>query len=348
VTAERATVAPGLDLVPKRTVLDGPIDVRFVLRPGDRSLVAAGDTLVPGSRIVDRVRDARLAEVRAGSVDDDARPGDHWSPTAGSGIPLRRGPGGTTGELLFEQGGHWRLAVGEHTEPVDTPIAGVVREVRPGVGIGVRAEGRVIRGIEALGEPTRGVLAIGAESGEGTGPGIVLRPGSLDIGLAGTILVVGSRVDAEALTRARAMGLRGVVVGGLAGKERRDFLASEARQRASLHRLPPFAVLVLDGATRRRIAGPITDIFAALAGREVAIVTEPPALVFDEPTVQLPLPAPDLVRVRAGERAGREGRWGGLAGLRRFTDGAFLEAGWVHLDGGGPVAVPLADLERFA
>ena len=82
-----------------------------------------------------------------------------------------------------------------------------------------------------------------------------LRSGGLDVGSAGTILVVGSRVDAETLTRARAMGVCGIIVAGLASKERRDFLASEARQRAALHRLPPFAVLVLDGATRRPLAG---------------------------------------------------------------------------------------------
>jgi hypothetical protein len=70
--------------------------------------------------------------------------------------------------------------------------------------------------------------------------------------------------------------------------------------------------------------------------------------VFDEPSIEIPAPAPDLVRVRAGERAGAEGRWAGLAGLRRFADGSFLEAGWVELDGDGRVAVPLADLERFA
>ena len=144
------------------------------------------------------------------------------------------------------------------------------------------------------------------------------------------------------------MGLRGIIVAGLAGKERRDFLASEARQRASLHRLPTFAVLVLDGAVRRPIASPVAAVLAALAGREVAIVMDPPALVFDEPTSSSPPPPPDLVRVRAGERAGREGRWAGLAGLRRFAGGTFLEAGWVRFDGGPPVAVPLADLERFA
>lgn len=334
--------------VAARTVVDGPIEVRFPLRPGDRSFVVPGEAVVPGARIAERLRDPRLVEVGAAPVSDDVRPGDRWAPaSAGGGVHLRRGHGAATGELLFELGGNWRMAAGEHPEQVDAPIAGVVHEVRPGIGIGVRAEGRVIRGVEALGDPTRGVLAIGVEPGDAAGPGLVLRPGSLDVGLAGTILVVGSRVDAEALTRARAMGLRGVIVAGLAGKERRDFINSEARQRASLHRLPTFAVLVLDGAVRRRIASPIAAVLSALAGREVAIVTDPPALVFDEPSIHIDRPPADLVRIKAGERAGREGRWDGLAGLRRFPGGTFLEAGWVELDSGQRVAVPIGDIERF-
>jgi hypothetical protein len=338
----------GLGFVARRTVVEGPIEVRFPLGPGDRSFVTPGEALVPGARIADRLRDPRLVEIAHSPVPDSARPGERWAPpSTGAGIQLRRGHGASTGELLFELGGHWRMAAGEHPEQVDSPIGGVVHEVRPGIGIGVRAEGRVIRGVEALGDPTRGTLALGAEPGDAAGPGLVLRPGSLDVGLSGTILVVGSRIDAEALTRARAMGLRGVIVAGLAGKERRDFIASEARQRASLHRLPTFAVLVLDGAVRRRIASPVAEVLAALAGREVAIVTDPPALVFDEPSIQLEPPDPELVRVRSGERVGREGRWGGLAGLRRFSGGTYLEAGWVDIDGGGRVAVPLADLERF-
>ena len=76
-------------------------------------------------------------------------------------------------------------------------------------------------------------------------------------------------------------------------------------------------------------------------------MTDPPALVFDEPV------DPAAGR-RAGPRPGprrgarrREGRWGGLAGLRRFAGGAFLEAGWVSSATSGTVAIPLADLERF-
>ena len=149
-------------------------------------------------------------------------------------------------------------------------------------------------------------------------PKASLRSGGLDVGSAGTILVVGSRVDAETLTRARAMGVCGVVVAGLSSKERRDFIASEARQRAALHRLPPFAVLVLDGATRRPLAGAVQAVLAALVGREVAIVTRPadarlrPAEPGDPRPAGRPRPDPGgiarrprgTVRARRSVRAG--------------------------------------------
>ena len=159
--------------------------------------------------------------------------------------------------------------------------------------------------------------------------------------------MVAGRVDAETLTRARAMGIRGIVVGSLTAKDLRDFAASEARQRASLHRLPPFGVLVLDGAIRRRVAAPIRAVLAALAGRDVAIVGDPPQLVFDATTLALPKPDPALVRVRQGSWGGREGHWAGPAGVRRFRGGVTLEAGFVAFDDGPPIALPLADLERF-
>jgi hypothetical protein len=267
--------------------------------------------------------------------------------TAGTtGVRLRRGGGAEEGELLYEHGDHWVLAAGEHPEAIECPLAGVVRDVRPGLGIRVRAQGRALRGVEALGDPTYGRLSLGSDrSDQRHGR---LRSTSLDVGLAGTILVIGSRVDAEALTRARAMGVRGVVVSGLGGKERRDFLASEARQRAALHKLPPFAVLVLDGALRRPIAGPIAAVLEGLSGRSVAITVDPPALVFDEPGFEILPPPADHVRVRSGEHAGEEGRWAGLAGVRRFAGGTFLEAGWIQLGNEAPLAVPIADLERFA
>jgi hypothetical protein len=143
------------------------------------------------------------------------------------------------------------------------------------------------------------------------------------------------------------MGIRGIVVGALTAKDLRDFAASEARQRASLHRLPPFAVLVMDGAIRRSVATPVRALLAALAGHEVAIAADPPQLLFDPVGLRLPRVPPDLVRVRQGAWGGREGRWAGPAGVRTFRGGVRLEAGFVRFDDPTPTALPLADLERF-
>ena len=322
-----------LALVPARCLVTAPVDVVFALAPGDRALVAAGDSVVVGAPIAERLRDPRLDEITV--VDPaEARPGARWAGNAKQGEP--RGPGG---EFMFLWRGRWRVATGDIADPIESPFAGIVREVRPGTAVTIRAAGRGLRGVVALGSPTRGRLRAGSDR--------ELRSGGLDVGSAGTILVIGSRVDAETLTRARAMGVRGVVVAGMSSKERRDFLASEARQRAALHRLPPFAVLVLDGAARRPMGGAVLALLGALTGHEVAIVTDPPMLVFDRPALAVPAPPADLVRIRAGMFAGREGRFLEAIGPRRFAGGGHLEAGLVRLPDGTTTAVPIGDLERF-
>ena len=89
------------------------------------------------------------------------------------------------------------------------------------------------------------------------------------------------------------------------------------------------------------------DVLTALQGQEVAIVSDPPMLIFDAPDQELPVPRPDLVRIRGGQLAGTEGTWVGVVGPRRFAGGVHLEAGAVRFDDGSVVAVPLGDLERF-
>ena len=327
--------ANGLDLrlVPARPLISGPVDVVFRLAPGDRPVVATGDSVVVGAPIAQRLRDPRLDELTLPAT-ATPRPGRRWTTPSGA-----RGGQAASGEFVFGWRGRWRVATGDLSDPLEVPFAGIVRDVRPGSAITVRAAGRGIRGIVVLGGPTRGRLQA-TPDGE-------LRAASLDIGSAGSILVVGSRVDAETLTRARAMGVRGVIVTGLSSKERRDYLASEARQRSALHRLPPFAVLVLEGAVRRPLAGGVLTVLTSLVGHEVAIVADPPMLIFDVPNLQVPPPPADLVRVRGGSLAGREGRFVEAIGPRRFAGGVRLEAALVRFPDGTVAAVPLGDLERF-
>ncbi len=246
------------------------------------------------------------------------------------------------GTLLFELDGRWRAATGERQQVVLAPTSGVVVESRNGIAVTLEAAGAAIVGVLAGGSPSRGRLDV---------PKLVdgeLRALTLDVSKAGSIVVAGGRISAEALTRARAMNVRGMIAGSLGSGELRDLAASEARQQGGLHDLPPFGVLALDGHQTRPIASPILTLLTALSGREVAIVTDPPMLVLDAMDVPLPKLPPDWVRVRSGPHAGREGRWTGSAGLRRFKAGIHLEAANVRLgDDKEATVIALADLERF-
>jgi len=330
----------GLALVVRRPLIAGPIDAFFPLRPGDRALVETGQAVVRDGPLAERLREPRTAVVGGPRAGGPEGPGDTWTPPAHRprGRNAQRDVGG---ELLFQIGGRWRVATSDTLEPLDAPFPGIVRDVRDGIGIRLRSPAKGVLGDEVLAGPTSGRLEIV------TGPDGELRAPQVDVGAAGAILVAGARIDAEALTRARAVGVRGVIVATLGIKERHDFLASERRGRAGVHGVHPFGILVLDGAGRRPIASPVMAILEALEGRTVAIVGDPPCLVVDDPDLELPLPAADLVRVTAGPLAGAEGTWIGLAGPRRFPAGVSLEAGFVRFGDRPPIAVPLGDLVRF-
>src|SRR6187200_2805292 len=110
---DAAGQADELGLVATRRLVEGSTDVRFRLLPGDRALVGPGESVVPGAPIAERLRDPRLLEIAIPSG-TDALPGDRIA----------------EGELLFDWKGHWRVAASDMSEPIETPVAGIVREVR--------------------------------------------------------------------------------------------------------------------------------------------------------------------------------------------------------------------------
>jgi hypothetical protein len=246
------------------------------------------------------------------------------------------------GTLLFESEGRWRAAAGERHEVVQSPVAGVVLSARNAVDVTLEVVGAAMPGAIAAGEPSRGYLDVPRlTDGE-------LWASALDVGRAGAVVVAGSRISGQAISRARAMSIRGLIAGSVGEGELRDLEASEVRQKASLAPSVPFGLIALDGHGRRPIATPILAMLAALAGREVAIVTDPALLVFDAANVPLPELPPDWVRARSGARAGSEGRWLSSVGMYRFRGGLYLEGAVVRfVDDEETSIVPVADLERF-
>ena len=326
----------GLELVPVRRMVSVRPRVRLDLRPGDRTLVVAGALVRPGDLLAERVRDPRLVETPgARGAQPILLPGA-WS----AAEPGRGGrPQGPSGEVLYEQGGTRRLASGARPDLLYAPGGGRVAAVEPGSGIVLELDGIGIAAREMLGDPHHGRLVVLPEDAD---PRL-----ALDVGLAGAIVVLPGRADAEVLARARAMGIHGALLGALSERDRRDLAASDARQRAGLHRLPPFAVLILDGFLRHPISTSVRSVLEALSGREVGIVGGPPLLLAPSMPGGLPRPAAARVRVRGGLDAGHEGTWLGLAGPRRVRAGMTVECGFVRLDDGRTIAVPVGELERF-
>jgi hypothetical protein len=383
-TAERQLpldLPAGLERVAGRRILVFAPVIEFNLGPGDRALVGPGDTVVAGQAIAERTPDAEIVDVGRlpidlpawsrrepdGTVADGSgagpspmairteaasrrerrtppEPGKWW---VGGAERRERTPKGKdqvriSGTLLFESRGRWRAAAGDRHETVESPVDGVVREARNALGVAVQAAGAAIHGQIGAGDPSRGYLDVPRlTDGE-------LWASALDVGRSGAVVVAGSRISSQAISRARAMSIRGLVSGSVGQSELRDLAASQSRQRASLAPSVSFGLIALDGYQRRPLATPVLALLAALAGREVAIVPDPPLLVFDVAEVPLPELPIDWVRVRSGQYAGREGRWLEALGTRRFRAGIHLDAALVRfVDESDPTIVPVADLERF-
>lgn len=338
-------------LVPVRSVgIDTPA-CRFALGPADRVMVVVGDRVGPGDPLIERIRDLGLVRVAPGP---DLTPGQPVDPLTlpGRAHGAHRTRAVDRAVVLSTTAAGAFVCVGRLGTMFDAPVGGTVETIDAGAVV-LRADGFGLATVLAWGSPVRGRLLLPASSPDGE-----LRAGQIDVGAAGAILVAGSRIDIEALTRARALGVRGVICGGIMGKELAQLASSEARQLASPHPLAPFGLAVIDGYGRRPIPSPIWRALAAAAGEDAAIVGSPPMILIGRrPPSPWPEDVSGSVRVTAGRQHGRQGTVVEMRGGVRGEGGAYLSAALVALGGdarGGARGdrpelrvLPLADLERL-
>lgn len=345
-------------VAPAPRPVPGP-EVRLRLQPGDRTLVAPGEQVTAGQPVLERPRErsrlelplraemADLAKVEPGSELDPELFGMSRGVAAVGRPQVRRGD---RVFLLYVEAGRTAHAVlARSPEPVASPVDGTVATIGAD-GLVIRATGLGLGGAVGWGQPVLGRVVIGV-----TGPDEELRASAIDISAAGAVVVAGARLDIEALTRARAIGVAGILCGGAVGRELRQLEESDERQRAALHTAAPFAILALDGFGRRPMPIVAWDLLvaAADAGSPVAVVPESGLAVVPEPHAdRVTRWAPDAVRITAGDGAGTVGRLVGLAGPVRRAGGSYQPAGHVMTPPtpDGPARrriVSLADLERL-
>jgi len=230
-------------------------------------------------------------------------------------------------------------------EPIVGHVKGEVAAVRP-EAIEVRAAGALVPGVGGSGGAVHGRLRVAVHD-----PAEELRASAIDVGATDRIVVGGSRASAEALTRARAMGVAGIVLGGVLDKELRDFEATQQRRRRTGGQTSAdLAVVLLEGFGKVALD---PTLFGWLVGHDghLASLFGAAGLLYvydaDPQPARRVLPrVGDRVVAHRRPYAGQSGRvLDVLDGLRPGTSGIAAVSALVRFDDGLTAAVPLANLE---
>lgn len=229
-------------------------------------------------------------------------------------------------------------------EPIVGHVRGRVTRVTPSA-IDVRVAGALLSGVGGTGPAVHGKLRVGVDD-----EGDELRAGAIDSEATGRIMVGGSRASAETLTRARAMGVAGIVLGGVLDKDLRDFEATQQRRRESGGAGSEFSILLVEGYGKIGMDPGVFKWLRAHDGRMVSLFGDEARLyVYDATTPPsrrlLPTPGDHVVGTRR-PYAGAGGRLIRiLPGLHVASSGLAARAGLVRFEDGRTGIVPLANLE---
>lgn len=231
-------------------------------------------------------------------------------------------------------------------EPVIGHVRGTVASVAPDA-IEISVPGALLVGVGGSGGAVHGELMLAV-----SGPGDELRATAIDVHAAGRILVGGSRASAETLTRARAIGAAGIVLGGILDKELRDFEAGQERRREVAVPRAEFAVAVLGGFGKVGMDDALYRWFAVNDGHMVSLFGADARLYVydaDPPPGRRVLPrAGDRVIAHRRPYAGASGRLERvLPTLQATAGGIVARAGLVRFDDGRSAIVPVANLEAI-
>jgi hypothetical protein len=132
----------------------------------------------------------------------------------------------------------------------------------------IEGEAWCLQGAAAYGPDAIGELTLGVE-----GPTADLAPTRIDVRLAGRIIVGGARVSAEAITRAHACGIAGLVAGGVPPAGLRVVYGDAVTSSGSPSRDDRPTVLCLMGFGSVALPSTVYEPFAARAGARAAIHT---------------------------------------------------------------------------
>ena len=221
-------------------------------------VVEAARQIGVAARDLDRVLRTRpVVDVRRGTV--LARTGRRFTRAASSPIDGRLVHITADGDLLIAPiVDEWSVRATVDGEVIRSDASMVT----------LRGECWALQGLAGYGPDAVGELALGVD-----GPSDPLAPTRIDVRLAGRILVGGSRMAAEAITRAHAVGVAGIVAGAAPAGGLRVVYGDDvgARGAPSFEDRP--TVLCLTGFGSGPLPKEVWEPLAALAGARASVHT---------------------------------------------------------------------------
>lgn len=251
----------------------------------------------------------------------------------------------------------------EPSIPVDIKayIQGVVAEVMPEEGAIIETRCAMIQGIFGVGGERTGVIRVAVNS-----PADILDANSIQDSDTGKILVGGSGITYDALTKATKVGVKGLLAGGLKDSDLVQFLGYDIGVAITGQENISISVLVTEGFGYLQMAQRTFDLLKTLEGKTASIngATQIRAGVI-RPEVICPLPADTAVSNLAKQafeltigtpiRVIREPYFGKLgtvtelpAQLQHVESGTEVRVLKAKIEGEGEVLVPRANVEIMA
>ncbi len=270
-----------------------------------------------------------------------------------------------TVELISPVSGN--VGIREAPTPVEISayLPGKIARVLPGEGVVIEAHGAFIQGIFGVGGERRAPLVRVSAS-----PDDPLTEADITPELAGKVIIGGSNISGAALRKADALGVRGIVVGGIVDRDLVDYLGYDIGVAITGHETIPLTLILTEGFGVIAMARRTFDLLASLEGRVASLsgatqiragVIRPEIIVADEASAAVAPPVPGAdendhsLSIGTFIRIIREPYFGKLATVTalppqpvRIASGAVVRVLDARFENGDTVTVPRANVEIVA
>jgi hypothetical protein len=145
-------------------------------------------------------------------------------------------------------------------------LSGTIVEVLAEEGATIEAEGSFVQGIFGIGGEAFGPIHIACRN-----PEQVLAADFITGQMRGAVVVGGGRVTAEALDRAKTVGVSAIITGGIDDQDLRDFLGYDLGVATTGSETAGLTLIITEGFGEIAMAGRTHELLVSRAGSDAAV-----------------------------------------------------------------------------